>query len=71
MTFSELRAALQSGDVSAVEALHSYQAKALDVHSRTNCLVEPIWEAEVRAQSAISIRMSKLLICIYFQNKVN
>ena len=47
MTFTQLKAALQSGDVSAVEALHTYQAAALDAHKRTNCLVEPIWEAEV------------------------
>ena len=48
MTFAQLAAALQSGDITAAQALHAYQAAALDVHAATNCLVEPVWEAEVK-----------------------
>ncbi len=47
MSLAELTAALQSNEVSAAEALVSYQMAALEVHEKTNCLVEPLWEAEV------------------------
>ncbi len=43
---------LQSGSLSAVQALEAYQRKALEVHKKTNCLVEPIAEAEEWAKQA-------------------
>ncbi len=55
MTFAQLRAALRSGDVRASEALHAFQAAALRAHENTNCLVEPIWEAEVDRRVCVSV----------------
>ncbi|XP_077864667.1 vitamin D3 hydroxylase-associated protein-like [Saccoglossus kowalevskii] len=46
MSLSELSKALKSGSLSAVEVLHAYQAKALECSSQTNCVTEPIIEAE-------------------------
>lgn len=42
---------LQSGEVLAEEVLETYQHKALEAHQKTNCLVEPILEAEAQALS--------------------
>lgn len=37
---------LQKGQLTALEVLRAYQIKAIEVHKKTNCLVEPIVEAE-------------------------
>ncbi|ELT88038.1 hypothetical protein CAPTEDRAFT_225540 [Capitella teleta] len=49
-SMSQLLAQLKEGNVSPTEALHVYQLKALDVHDVTNCLIEPITEAEDQAK---------------------
>lgn len=45
-TFEQLRTALQDGIYTAKEVLHAYQAKALEVDEKTNCINEIIEEAE-------------------------
>ncbi|XP_070572442.1 vitamin D3 hydroxylase-associated protein-like [Ptychodera flava] len=50
MSTSELSSALKAGELSAVEVLHAYQAKALDCTSQVNCVTEPIMEAEEWAE---------------------
>ena len=52
MSLAELVNQLQNGKLSAVNALEAYQRKALEVHNKTNCLVEPIFEAEEWARQA-------------------
>lgn len=49
LSFMELWVKLQSGQLKAQDALKAYQAKALEVNKRLNCLVEPVWEAEPSA----------------------
>ncbi|KAI0228828.1 Fatty-acid amide hydrolase 1 [Lamellibrachia satsuma] len=49
LSLSELVEKLQSGELKAVDVLHAYQWQALAVHKKTNCLVEPILEAEALA----------------------
>lgn len=46
LTLEELSLKLQSQEVTAVEALHAYQTAAVAAHHKTNCLVEPIRNAE-------------------------
>ncbi|KAI0242444.1 Fatty-acid amide hydrolase 1, partial [Lamellibrachia satsuma] len=47
----ELVEKLKSSQLKAVDALNAYQWKALEVHKKTNCLIEPILEAEALAQA--------------------
>lgn len=47
LSITELEQNLQSGELSAVEVCECYQAIALEVDRKLNCVVEPIWEAEV------------------------
>ncbi|KAI0239956.1 Fatty-acid amide hydrolase 1 [Lamellibrachia satsuma] len=49
LSLSELVEKLQSGELKAVDVLHAYQWQALAVHKKTNCLVEPVLEAEALA----------------------
>ncbi|XP_077995975.1 vitamin D3 hydroxylase-associated protein-like isoform X1 [Glandiceps talaboti] len=46
MPLVELTKALKSGQFTAVQVLHAFQAKALECTRQTNCVTEPIWEAE-------------------------
>lgn len=49
LSITELEQRLQSGELSAVEVCECYQAVALEVDRKLNCVVEPIWEAEEMA----------------------
>lgn len=49
LSLMELWVKLQSGQLLAQDTLKAYQAKALEVNKRLNCLVEPVWEAEPEA----------------------
>lgn len=49
LSLMELWVKLQSGQLTAVESVKAYQAKAVEVNKRLNCLVEPVWEAEPEA----------------------
>uniref|UniRef100_K1PAM0 fatty acid amide hydrolase n=1 Tax=Magallana gigas TaxID=29159 RepID=K1PAM0_MAGGI len=49
LSITELEQKLQSGELSAVEVCECYQAVALEVDRKLNCVVEPIWEAEEMA----------------------
>ncbi|XP_052095457.1 vitamin D3 hydroxylase-associated protein-like [Mytilus californianus] len=51
LPFKDLQTELQSGKITAVEVLHAYQIKALEVDKLTNCITEVIWEAEEIALS--------------------
>ncbi len=55
LSLQELIEKLQNGTLSAVHVLEAYRAKALAVHEKINCLVEPIWEAEIWAMEADSM----------------
>ncbi len=59
LSLTQLIAKLQSGELSALHALEAYQSKALDVHDKTNCLIEPIWEAEIWALEADGLQGPK------------
>ena len=59
LSLMELVDRLQRGTLSAVHALEAYQRKALGVHEKTNCLVEPILEAEEWARQADMVVGSK------------
>ena len=48
---------LRSGELTAVEALRSYQAKALAVDSRTNCVVGWVERALEQAQILDTLRL--------------
>ena len=58
----ELVDKLQRGNLSAIHVLEAYQRKALDVHKKTNCLVEPILEAEEWAGQADMVVGAKPLL---------
>ena len=47
LSIKELMEKIKSGDLLAVEVCECFQAMALDVNLKLNCVVEPIWEAEV------------------------
>ncbi|XP_078320644.1 vitamin D3 hydroxylase-associated protein-like [Crassostrea virginica] len=49
LSIKELNEKIKSGDLSAVEVCECFQAMALDVNLKLNCVVEPIWEAEEMA----------------------
>ncbi|XP_061185996.1 vitamin D3 hydroxylase-associated protein-like [Saccostrea echinata] len=49
LSITELIEKLQSGELKAVDVYECYQAAALEVNRRLNCVVEPIWEAEEMA----------------------
>ena len=51
LAFENLRTKLQTGELTATEVLRAYQHKALQVHALTNCLTEPILEAEALAEA--------------------
>ena len=59
LSLTQLIAKLQSGELSALHALEAYQSKALEVHEKTNCLIEPIWEAETWALEADGLQGPK------------
>jgi hypothetical protein len=49
LPINDLLQKLQSGEVLAVDVVDCYQAAALEINRKLNCVVEPIWEAQVRA----------------------
>ena len=49
LSFNELQKELQSGTLTAVDVLHAYQIKAIEVDKRLNCITEIVWEAEEMA----------------------
>jgi len=51
LSIFELRQKLSKGELKAVDVLEAFWAKALKVHNLTNCLVEPIFEAEDAAKA--------------------
>lgn len=46
LTLDDLATQLRQRHLSAANALIAYQSKAIEAHDRTNCLVEPVNEAE-------------------------
>ncbi|KAL5005500.1 hypothetical protein ScPMuIL_018956 [Solemya velum] len=46
LNLMELREKLQRGELRAIDVLHAYQVKALEVNRELNCVTEPIPEAE-------------------------
>ncbi|XP_056007091.1 vitamin D3 hydroxylase-associated protein-like isoform X2 [Ostrea edulis] len=46
LPISDLVHKLQTGEVLAVDVIECYQAAALEINRKLNCVVEPIWEAE-------------------------
>ena len=58
----ELIDLLQNDQLSAVDTLEAYQRKALEVHNKTNCLVEPILEADEWAKQADMLVGPKTLL---------
>lgn len=46
LNITELLEQIKTGRLTASEVLTAYQIKALEVHKKTNCIVEPIFEAE-------------------------
>ncbi|KAK6178966.1 hypothetical protein SNE40_011433 [Patella caerulea] len=50
LSITQLQSKLQNGELKAIDVLRAYQYKALEVNDKTNCIVEPIKEAEVWAR---------------------
>jgi len=51
LCMTDLLSELQSGKITALQALQAYQYKALEIHRESNCLVEPILEAREMAMA--------------------
>jgi fatty acid amide hydrolase len=49
LSCEELVSKLQKKELKAVDVLHAYQMKALDVDEEINCVTEPLWEADAIA----------------------
>ncbi|ESP03598.1 hypothetical protein LOTGIDRAFT_237604 [Lottia gigantea] len=62
LSITELQAKLQKDELKAVDVLKAYQFKALEVNESTNCIVEPIVEAEAWARDLDKMKGPKGLL---------
>jgi len=49
LTLLEIKSRIENGKLKAVQVLKAFQSKALKLHEKYNCLVEPVFEAEADA----------------------
>lgn len=62
LTSAELQHALQDGSLKAVDVLHVYQSRAIEVNQRLNAVTEPLLDADSTAAACDSLTGEKGLL---------